>query len=97
MNDEHILVLAEVRIPLDRIVDQVGAGVSSALLAMGRNEKSGTKKSRTLIIMQRVEETVAAFDHHQLVRGTPGEREAQQRLNAALVRLRASYLKQQKG
>ncbi len=97
MTDEHILVLAEVRIPLDRIVDQVGAGVSSALLAMGRNEKSGTKKSRTLVIMQRVEENRRCLRSSPARRGTPGEREAHQRLNAALVRLRASYLKQQKG
>lgn len=93
MTDDHILVLAEIRIPLDRIVDQVGAGVSSTLVGASTNPKSGTKKSRTFFVMQRVEQVVAAFDHQQLASGTAGEREARQRLNAALMRLRASYLK----
>lgn len=93
MSDDHILVLAEVRIPLDRIVEHVGAGVSSTLLATTSN-KSGTKRSSTLIVMQRVNEVVAAFDHHQLVRDTPGEQAASQRLQSALRRLRSSYLKQ---
>jgi hypothetical protein len=93
MSDDHILVLAEVRIPLDRIIDQVGAGVSSALLGTTYDPRTGTKKSRTYFVMQRVEDVVAAFDQQQLASGTPGEREARQRLNAALLRLRASFLK----
>jgi hypothetical protein len=93
MSDNHILVLAEVRIPLDRIVEQVGAGVSSSLLGTTYDPRTGTKKSRTYFVMQRVEDVVAAFDHQQLASGTPGEREARQRLNAALMRLRASFLK----
>lgn len=93
MSDDHILVLAEVRIPLDRIVDQVGAGVATTLLASSRNPKSGTKKSQTFFVMQRVEQVVAAFDQQQLASGTAGEKEARQRLHDALLRLRASFLK----
>lgn len=88
---QDLLVLAEVRIPLDRIVDAVGPEIQRTLIGRApprlkiRPERQALKTS--------VERVVAALNHLELATNTRGEGAARQALLDAVRGLRKAHTK----
>ncbi len=88
---DSILVQAEVRIPLDRIVDAVGPEIQKARLAGATpRRKIGPMTGG---MRETVERVVSALDHLEIVTNTVGEKSAREELMKALQRLRKAHVK----
>ncbi|NSZ48478.1 hypothetical protein G6L63_11210 [Agrobacterium vitis] len=90
----EIIVQAEVRIPLEKIVDAIGPEITRALIS----GKKPSLRTRPLpeTVRRSVERVVSALDHLEIVTHTVGEPSARAALMAAIKGLRAAHIKNRK-
>ena len=85
------LVIAEVRIPLDRIVDAVGPEIQRKLI--GNVQPRLKVRPQDVAVKVSVERVVAALDHLEIATNTSGERPAREALMHAVRGLRKAHVK----
>lgn len=88
---DDLLVLAEVRIPLDRIIDAVGPEVQRTLI--GKAVPRLKRRPEREALRTSVERVIAALNHLEIVTNTPGEGPAREALLNAVRGLRKANVK----
>ncbi len=87
---DDLIVLTEVRIPLDRIIDAVTPQIHQALI-----KKSAPRlkmRPTNVALKNSIERVVAALDHLERMKRTVGEPAAHEALMAAVVGMRKAYI-----